>query len=81
MDRPFEELHELYRIVFLKHEAQMKAEEERKKKEEEENKRQANPSSRNKKPLPKANTNEYHPSIGSDSMEEALEELIEEGGY
>lgn len=36
MDRPFRELHELYKILYERAEAQKKADEERQKKEEEE---------------------------------------------
>lgn len=39
MDRPFKELHEIYRIVYLKAEKQAQAEEERKAKEAEEKKK------------------------------------------
>lgn len=83
MDRPFREIHELYRINFLRVQAKKEAdeEEERKKKEEERRQKASNRSSSNNSynMSPDANLNNIIPSslLESDDLEEALEELAE----
>lgn len=88
MDRPFAELHEIYRIVFLRQEAQIKAEEEKKKKEEADERARLQQTYRpptGLKQLPyqynerqQPNSYESAPSIIElDAMEDALEELSE----
>lgn len=85
MDRPFREVHELYRILYLRAEAQQKAEEERAKKEAEEAKRQ-NQMNRPKgipnMPTMSADVNKEPelsppmPPIDPEDLEDVLEELI-----
>lgn len=88
MDRPFKELHELYRIVFLRAEAQKKAEEEKQRQEEAEARRERQksglPPQINRLPTdvrrPEQPKNNYIPSpLEADDLEEALEEMAEGG--
>lgn len=90
MDRPFREVHELYKILYQRAEAQAAAEEERKKKEaeEEQAKRKAEasrgikPPQLIRQPPPDAiqiknNSTVPEPSpLEVDALEEALEDLI-----
>lgn len=86
MDRPFREVHELYRILYLRAEAQQKAEEERIKKEEEEAKKQQKQKGGPQRPTPTPSTmstdvnqQELSPSmppIAMDELEDALDELM-----
>ena len=74
MDRPFREVHELYKILYQRIEAQQKAEEEREKKEKEEEKKhlkQGGPSARHQ-PTDEMNT------MPTPSPLEALEDMFEE---
>ena len=85
MDRPFNELHELYRIVYLRAEAQAKAEQERQEKEEQEKKYGKNGSSYpqiNRKPPTDVNRppNLNLSPMAAEEMEDALEDLAE-GGF
>ena len=86
MDRPFNELHELYRIVYLRAEAQAKAEKERQEKEEKEKANgkggpkypQINrqpPTDVNNQP----NQNQTISPLAAEAMEEAFEDLAEGG--
>lgn len=91
MDRPFRELHELYKILFERAEAQKKAEEERKAREEKEaaEKEKAEiarggrlPQIRRAPPpdAAKSSPNDLTPSpLEAEALEEALEELTEGG--
>lgn len=94
MDRPFRELHELYRILFLKAEAQAKKdkEEEEKKKQDEEDERKNNRPKGISQPMyykPKQDKqladvkqqNDFSaPSpLEAEALEDALEELAEGG--
>ena len=91
MDRPFRELHELYKILFERAEADKKRreEEEAKAKEEEERKRQSEinrgirPPQLNRMPPPDAKRNPSDvqtPSpLEAEALEDALEEMAEGG--
>ena len=88
IDAPFREVHELYRILIAKVEANKKAEEERKKKEEEEVKKQEqadiksgkrNPMIRRGEPTDDTNKTAIPSPLESEELEEALEELVEGG--
>lgn len=74
MDRPFNEIHEIYRILYLRSETQKKIEEEREKKEKEKEK--------NKKPQPAQRPltdvhNIPEPSpLEIEAMEDALDEIM-----
>ena len=71
MDRPFNEIHEIYRILYLRSEAQKKAEEEREKKEK--NKAKQPPY----KKLTDVNRSIPEPSpLEAEMIEDALEELM-----
>ena len=80
MDRPFREVHELYKILYERAEAQQKAEEERRKKEEEEQRREQQrnkglPANRKLADVPPPST----PSCEPSPMEaEAIEDMLEE---
>ena len=87
MDRPFREVHELYKILYQRAEAQQKAEEERKKKEEEEERRRrraespkgiSQPHYIKQQPSDVNNTSTIpEPSpLEAEALEDALEELI-----
>lgn len=84
MDRPFNELHELYRIVYLRAEAQAKAEKERQEKEEREKKYKGGQSNRqiNRKQPTDVNQppNLNLSPMAAEEMEDALEDLAE-GGF
>ena len=85
MDRPFNELHELYRIVYLRAEAQAKAEKERQEKEEREKKYgKGGPqhSQLNRRPPTDVNQppNLNISPMAAEEMEDALEDLAE-GGF
>lgn len=68
IDRPFYEVHELYRIVFLKAEEEKKAEEQREKEEA-----KSNGNKRGRPAIP-------NPSkIQTEALEDALEDLAEGG--
>lgn len=79
MDRPFREIHELYRINFLRVQAKKEAEEEEERKKKAEKNKSSNTNSYNMSS--DVNTNNIIPSslLGSDDLEEALEELAEGG--
>ena len=91
MDRPFRELHELYKILFERAEAQKKAEEERKAQEEKEaaEKEKAEvargarlPQLRREPPpdAVRSSPNNLTPSpLEAEALEEALEEMAEGG--
>lgn len=91
MDRPFRELHELYKIVYERAEAQAKAEKEReerekKEREAEENRERARkglPPLIRREPPPDAKYTTKEPIIpspyGADDLEEAFEEITEGG--
>ena len=90
MNRPFRELHELYKILFERAEAQKKAEEERRKQEEKaaaekekaEVARGAKLPQIRRAPPPDAVTspNSLIPSpLEAEALEEALEEMAEGG--
>ena len=79
MDRPFREVHELYKILYQRAEAQQKAEEERQKKEQEEEnkrKRQVGPTPQYSKQQPPDAINTM-PTPSPLEME-ALEDMFEE---
>lgn len=75
MDRPFNEIHEIYRILYLRSEAQKKAEEEREKeeREKEEKKNKKHPT---QKSLTDVNTVPELSPLEAEAMEDALEELM-----
>lgn len=84
MDRPFNELHEIYRIVYLRAEAQAKAEKERQEKEEREKKAKNGPKYPQINRLPptdvsKTSHNQSSTSLAAGDMEDVLEELAEGG--
>lgn len=86
MDRPFNELHEIYRIVYLRAEAQAKAEKERQEKEEREKKGKNGPKYPQINRLPPTdvtqtshNQNSISSPLAAEAMEDALEELAEGG--
>ena len=88
MDRPFREVHELYKILYERAQAQQKAEEERKQKEEEEARKQAQqkrgPSgfspSYNRQPptdaIPNISTITEPSPFEAEALEDALEEFM-----
>ena len=87
MDRPFREIHELYKILYERAQAQQEAEEARKKKEEEEARNQAQkrgPSgfspSYNRQPptdaIPNSSTITEPSPFEAEALEDALEELM-----
>ena len=85
MDRPFNELHELYRIVYLRAEAQAKAEKERQEKEEREKGRKKggppHPQINRQPPTDVNNMPDLNLSpMAAEEMEDALEDLAE-GGF
>lgn len=85
MDRPFNELHELYRIVYLRAEAQAKAEKERQEKEEREKRNGKGgppyPQINRQPPTDVNNTPNLNLSpLAVEEMEDALEDLAE-GGF
>lgn len=86
MDRPFNELHELYRIVYLRAEAQAKAEKERQEKEEREKKQgKGGPPHPQINRKPPTDVNNNMPDLNlsplaAEEMEDALEDLAE-GGF
>ena len=69
MDRPFNEIHEIYRILYLRSEAQKKIEEEREKNEK-----------KNKQPTPQTLTdvnNMPEPSpLEIEAMEDAFDDIM-----
>ena len=71
MDRPFNEIHEIYRILYLRSEAQKKAEEEREKEEEKKNKKHPT-----QKSLTDVNAVPELSPLEAEAMEDALEELM-----
>ena len=91
MDRPFRELHELYKILFERAEAQKKAEEERAAKEAEDAKKRRNEEHERNKVFPRINP--MRPSDGNqinldnitpspleaEALEEAFEEMADGG--
>lgn len=88
MELPFNELHELYRIAFLRMQAREKAEKERQEEEEKQKEREEN-EERRKKGLPpqlrrapppdaKKITQQKEKPISSPIEAEELEELFEE---
>jgi len=94
MERPFRELHELYKIVLERAEAQAKAEEERKKQEEEERKAEERANRGGKPYIP---TRPYNPSderqqtkpadkapiaapLEAEALEDAFEDMAD-GGF
>ena len=88
MDRPFNELHELYRIVYLRAEAQAKAEKERQEKEEKEKKYEKGgpkypqinrPQSPDVKYSSQHVQNQAISPLAAEAMEEAFEDLAEGG--
>lgn len=88
IEAPFREVHELYRILINKIEADKKAAEERKKKEEEEAKKQEqadikagrlNPMIRRGEPTDDINKTTTPSPLESEELEEVLEELAEGG--
>lgn len=79
MDRPFRELHELYKILYQRAEAQQKAEEERAKEAEEAERIRKENSSRDipMKSLPSDASTIPTPSpLEAEALENALEELL-----
>ena len=85
MDRPFNELHELYRIVYLRAEAQAKAEKERQEKEEREKRNgkggPSHPQINRQPPTDVNNMPNLNLSpLAAEEMEDALEDLAE-GGF
>lgn len=87
-DRPFRELHELYRIVYNRAEMQRLKDEEEKKREEEEKKSELSKSNKSKQTTKqptdaigvRSNKNISMPSpLESEALEDALEELAEGG--
>ena len=85
MDRPFRELHELYKILYERAEAQQEAEKARKEKEaEEERKRQQanrpkgiNSGPYSREPLSDAPSTIPEPSpLELEALEDALEEMM-----
>lgn len=70
MERPFNEIHEIYRILYLRSEAQKQAEEEREKKEKEKNKQPT------QKSLADVNTVPELSPLEAEAMEDALEEFM-----
>lgn len=85
MDRPFNELHELYRIVYLRAEAQAKAEKERQEQEERDKKYgKGGPKHPQINRQPPADVNQpsqnYISPLAAEEMEDALEDLAE-GGF
>lgn len=77
-DRPFKELHELYRIVYLRAMAQAKIEEDRKAQEAKNNKNKA---PHRKLPPDAQTTNSFNaPSpMEAEALEDAFEEMMEGG--
>ena len=85
MDRPFNELHELYRIVYLRAEAQAKAEKERQEKEErEKGQKKGGPPYQQINRQPPTDVNNMPDlnlsPMAAEEMEDALEDLAE-GGF
>ena len=81
IDAPFDRVHELYRILFLKAEASAKAEEERKKKEEEERKRKEKEDIRAGRRGPiiqRDQPADEQPTTTSPLEAEAIEDVLEE---
>lgn len=76
MDRPFREVHELYKILYQRAEAQQKAEEELQKKEQEEEKKRQSQSGQNSKQQP-SDAIDTMPTPSPLEME-ALEEMFED---
>lgn len=79
MDRPFRELHELYKILYQRAEAQQKAEEERAKEADESERTRKTNSSRDMpmKSLPSDASTIPTPSpLEAEALENALEELL-----
>ena len=70
MERPFNEIHEIYRILYLRSEAQKQAEEEREKKEKEKNKQPT------QKSLADVNTVPEPSPLEAEAMEDVLEEFM-----
>ena len=83
MERPFREVHELYRILFLRAQAEKEADEKRKAEEE----KRAREERKNGNKKPQYNRQPTDLSIPSPSpmqaeaLEDAFEELAEGGGF
>lgn len=73
MDRPFNEIHEIYRILYLRSEAQKKAEEEREKKEKEKENNKKQPT---QKKLTDVNSVPNPSPLEIEALEDAFDELI-----
>ena len=71
MDRPFNEIHEIYRILYLRSETQKKIEEER---EKNENKNKQQPTQQ--KSLTDVNNIPEPSPLEIEAMEDAFEDLI-----
>lgn len=80
MDRPFKELHEIYRIVYIKAEKQAQAEEERKAKEAEakkkERERSMGPHPRN--PMYQNRPTDVMPTNQMDTLSPAQAEALQD---
>lgn len=77
MDRPFREVHELYKILYQRAEAQQKEAEEREKKEKEEeerHKRQGGP--KRQKPTDAASTIPTPSPLEMEALEEMFEDMM-----
>jgi hypothetical protein len=70
MDRPFNEIHEIYRILYLRSEAQKKAEEEREKNE------RKNKQPTRQKTLTDVNNIPEPSPLEIEAMEDALEDMM-----
>ena len=76
MDRPFREVHELYKILYQRAEAQQKEAEEREKKEKEEEKKRQK-GSPNKQQLTDATSTIPTPSpLEMEALEEMFEDMM-----
>lgn len=77
MDRPFRELHEIYRIVYLKAEKQAQDEEKRKAKEAEEKKKEQE-RSRGSHPMYQNRPTDVMPTNQMDTLSPAQAEALED---
>lgn len=77
MDRPFRELHEIYRIVYLKAEKQAQDEEKRKAKEAEEKKKEQE-RSRGSRPMYQNRPTDVMPTNQMDTLSPAQAEALED---
>lgn len=75
MDRPFREVHELYRILFLRAQEQQRQAEEQRKKEEEEAKRNSQSKGQSTRP---PDVNQTSPSLPTNMDMEDIQDALEE---